>query len=679
MPAKTESPIIKDLPHKIPVAIFSHGLAGNQTTVDRGFLVLSIEHRDGTASITAKNNYHEVLDYERYKGVPGKIMEFRQNQLKQRVKEVLEAHALLASLNNGTAVKNILPHTLPDLKDRLDIENSILIGHSFGAGTTIEVLQQPGHPFFSAITLDPWMEPVTVGGTLPIPMLSVQAEKFQWRENMDILKDFWNHDSSASLKTFSVVKRSGHQDISDIPAIGYKITKWFSKSEGVEPKILHDSYDKMIGAFLKDVLKGRNSVFESVEFGSVDGDIVMHGNEAFEHLDAFPPYIGKYPVGIAAIETVHTLTGKHGVCASLFYPCLPTKYAVRAKWTPGPSRLYGSGYINFIGRTSWLLSAIVSWFIELFHIQAFANAPLASDDQIPDKLPIAIFSHGLVGNQTAYSQVVGNLASRGFLVLSIEHRDGSACASARFNYYEAIPYHKPPPEGPDAVRFRQMQLKQRVEEIKEAYRLLELLNEGVSVNNILGNQLPQLQGRLDLKNSVIIGHSYGAATVLGVLQEEIQPFSCGIALDPWMYPVPTSTPIASPLLSIQCEKFHWRKNLKSFQAIWVASTSPLNEFVVVKNTKHNAISDFALIFPKFLNSLIHSGKMDPKQVHQLYDGVMINFLKRVWRGKVCFLSTIDLPDFVETSEFVVAGTEAFGHLNSVIEEFEVTKGKSYYK
>lgn len=36
-----------------------------------------------------------------------------------------------------------------------------------------------------------------------------------------------------------------------------------------------------------------------------------------------------------------------------------------------------------------------------------------------------IFSHGLAGTRTTYSQYCSALASEGYVVLSIEHKDGS--------------------------------------------------------------------------------------------------------------------------------------------------------------------------------------------------------------------------------------------------------------
>jgi platelet-activating factor acetylhydrolase len=59
----------------------------------------------------------------------------------------------------------------------------------------------------------------------------------------------------------------------------------------------------------------------------------------------------------------------------------------------------------------------------LARLPAFLHAPLLRANK--GKRRLVVFSHGLAGSRTAYSQYCGELASRGYVVAAIEHRDGS--------------------------------------------------------------------------------------------------------------------------------------------------------------------------------------------------------------------------------------------------------------
>lgn len=45
---------------------------------------------------------------------------------------------------------------------------------------------------------------------------------------------------------------------------------------------------------------------------------------------------------------------------------------------------------------------------------------------MPAQFPVMVFSHGLGGMRTTYSYICADIASHGWVVAAIEHRDGSA-------------------------------------------------------------------------------------------------------------------------------------------------------------------------------------------------------------------------------------------------------------
>ena len=95
--------------------------------------------------------------------------------------------------------------------------------------------------------------------------------------------------------------------------------------------------------------------------------------------------------------------------------------------------------------------------------QSESDSSVATDpesDSQCTKFPVVVFSHGLGTSFFTYSGICSDLASHGFVVAALEHKDGSACLALRrtpgrgveegqYNHYicEWIPYHKSPKEN----------------------------------------------------------------------------------------------------------------------------------------------------------------------------------------------------------------------------------------
>lgn len=129
--------------------------------------------------------------------------------------------------------------------------------------------------------------------------------------------------------------------------------------------------------------------------------------------------------------------------------CLPfkrrqrgTATADRPLWLERPLRETGQAFAHMLpGAPSWMMRSLVWTLGRKVKVAAAAGAPPlsppsrsaspndhtdAAEQNEDSKWPVVIFSHGLSGDRHAYSHFCGELASRGFVVVAIEHRDGTA-------------------------------------------------------------------------------------------------------------------------------------------------------------------------------------------------------------------------------------------------------------
>ena len=134
---------------------------------------------------------------------------------------------------------------------------------------------------------------------------------------------------------------------------------------------------------------------------------------------------------------------------TLYYPTLvegqETREYYRPRWVHPPVRIYALGWTRVAGlppALAWFFASFVVAFIYGIRLFSLDGAPLVpartrvhEDDthhddapQMPEKLPVVVFSHGLFGTPRVYSELCGALASYGFLVCAVEHRDGTAPA-----------------------------------------------------------------------------------------------------------------------------------------------------------------------------------------------------------------------------------------------------------
>ncbi|KAG9347588.1 hypothetical protein JZ751_005158 [Albula glossodonta] len=300
------------------------------------------------------------------------------------------------------------------------------------------------------------------------------------------------------------------------------------------------------------------------------------GNSCSTNL-GIPPGKGPNQVGCTDLMVDHTVQGSF---FRLYYPCVESTISEMPCWIP--SKEYFNGLADFMKINRSLSEKIFNYLYGSFKIPAALDAPFKPNG----KYPVIIFSHGLGAFRTLYSAICAEIASQGFIVAAVEHRDGSSSATFYFqekpieeekdqaaskntlttqeNLEVVWMYYKALQQGESEFPLRNKQVKQRADECIRALDILIQINSGSSVTNVLQSQFDwtTLENTMDMCRTAIMGHSFGGATVIESLCKESK-FKCGIALDSWMFPLDEEIfpRVKQPILFINSERFQWVGNI----------------------------------------------------------------------------------------------------------------------
>lgn len=322
----------------------------------------------------------------------------------------------------------------------------------------------------------------------------------------------------------------------------------------------------------------------------------------------------------------------------------------RELWLGRPRLSIASGYGKFAGVGAMAIPVFVpTMFTKL---PAFRNAPLADywapevdtktegvkvklesgpkPEGAPDppEFPVILFSHGLGGTRTMYSSVCGEFASYGFIVVAVEHRDGSGPRTyinhalsgegsitdlerkGNLDHYDyerkqrfaiidyIFPKDNPSDTAPNNEKgvdteLRKAQIDLRMAELEEAYCVLNEINnghgkmiadrnlrvkpyKGSSRHGLNGVEWDSWKGRVRLDHVTICGHSFGAATATEILRlnDRFKYITQGIIYDIWgagTRPPNDAEPehrISAPIVAINSEAFtYWPSNFKLVESL----------------------------------------------------------------------------------------------------------------
>lgn len=336
-----------------------------------------------------------------------------------------------------------------------------------------------------------------------------------------------------------------------------------------------------------------------------------------------PPYTGPHEVGILDVETIiekrviHNATlkgtGKRPfelktLAVTLYYPSSlpvapPSLRPWARPWLPQPVSLIGEGYARLAGASRW--NAVFTSALWLLGsstvIPGVVDAPILSGaekvvgntssgpnglgnilsaaeqdhhelrrDEEFGTLPCVVFTHGMAGMSQSYSHYLGSIASHGYVVAAIEHRDGSGPGTIihgpqgteRKVWHLKLKDIESNPEMTE-LDLKAAQLAFREAEVRETIKLFAQLHAGDTpiVNLKPGSPRESLSGfkhRLNLSAITVAGHSYGATGAMQALKAagtKEMPINGGIALDPGKGSGPLNRVIKVPVLVVQSSEW----------------------------------------------------------------------------------------------------------------------------
>ncbi|KAF2227683.1 platelet-activating factor acetylhydrolase, isoform II-domain-containing protein [Elsinoe ampelina] len=384
---------------------------------------------------------------------------------------------------------------------------------------------------------------------------------------------------------------------------------------------------------------------------------------------SLPSYTGSHRVGTIDLEVpvqprviqpaVFTTTGEPAfkletVLFSVFYPAEREAVGSRRQhyWIPRPISLTAKGWARFAGWSNFVTDTLFT--IGLWALVGGTKVPAGVDLPLlrkPDggKWPVVVFSHGMASMRTSYTQWCGEVASRGYVVVAVEHRDGSAPgtevagrAKLHFGEQEVVV------DGGEVTReeLKRAQLGMREGEVEEVVRVLRRIDEGREVDVGLrgeGKGVKEWKDRLDVGSMTIAGHSYGATLALQTLKNapsKRMPFKGAIIMDPGKNSGRLNDKIAVPTLIIHSQSWSKKKSVffgrPHFEVVKELAEKVLKGgsqawFLTSLETSHPSVCDAPLIEPLLLKWTTGATIDVGEGIFQYVD-VSVSFLKYQHKG-----------------------------------------------
>lgn len=176
-----------------------------------------------------------------------------------------------SGLNNGTCSFNVLDDVpsatksqckLENFIGRLDLEDLVMMGHSFGGATALNTISKR-QEFKYCILLDPWMFPIKdeeLYKKVQQPILFINTQTFHIESNVKAMAKFLTNDN----RKMYTIKHTTHENQTDSPLIIGNWLNWFMKKLDPDNAVAINNY--LILTFLHEYIKYPSNIIELREY-----------------------------------------------------------------------------------------------------------------------------------------------------------------------------------------------------------------------------------------------------------------------------------------------------------------------------------------------------------------------------------------------------------------------------
>ncbi|HBO41971.1 MAG: hypothetical protein A2087_07830 [Spirochaetes bacterium GWD1_61_31] len=197
--------------------------------------------------------------------------------------------------------------------------------------------------------------------------------------------------------------------------------------------------------------------------------------------------------------------------------------------------------------------------------------------------PVVVISHGWTGARLVHTDLAEELASRGMVVLSIDHTFGSLSVS--FPDGSVVPLEPAalPPAEDDPALFAE-----RARCLVATYAAdIEAVLASVRLD-----RLPDfLVGRLDTDRIALVGHSTGGGAAARVAMTDTR-LAAFVGFDAWLEPLEADVGLGATLPQLHFGSDQWIDGKNRPQVVSWQTVSPASTFFYIKDSAH---MDFAML------------------------------------------------------------------------------------